>query len=50
MDKTLRYHGRQAANSLRGLWWDIRRTGAERPIFVVGCSQGGTTLVHKTLS
>ena len=50
VDKTLRYHGRQAAIRLRGGWWDVRRPGMERPVFVIGCSRAGTTLVYKTLS
>jgi len=50
VDKTLRYHGRQAAMALRGAWWDIRPVKATRPVFVVGCSRAGTTLVYKTLS
>jgi hypothetical protein len=50
VDKTLRYHGRQAAIALRGVWWDILPVRAARPVFVVGCSRAGTTLVYKTLS
>lgn len=50
VDKTLRHHARQAARFVRGLWWDIRRPGAVRPVFVVGCSRAGTTLVYKTFS
>jgi hypothetical protein len=48
--KTLRYEGKRAARALRGSWWSITRTGLERPIFVVGCSRAGTTVVYKTLS
>ena len=50
VDKTLRYHGKHAVIGLRGWWWDIRHLKVERPIFVVGCSRAGTTLVYKTLS
>lgn len=50
VDKTLRYHGRQVARGLRGVWWGVNRPRAERPVFVVGCSRAGTTLVYKTLS
>lgn len=32
------------------MWWWIARSPADRPIFVVGCSRAGTTLVYKTLS
>jgi len=48
--KTLRYHARQAEVAARGAWWDLKRPLAERPVFVVGCSRAGTTLVYKTLS
>ena len=50
VDKTLHYHRRQASIALRGAWWDIRPVKATRPVFVVGCSRAGTTLVYKTLS
>jgi len=50
VDKTLRYHRRQTAIVLRGVWWDVHPVKATRPIFVVGCSRAGTTLVYKTLS
>ena len=48
--KTLRYHGRRAMTAARGAWWDLSRRPLERPIFVVGCSRAGTTVVYKTLS
>jgi hypothetical protein len=48
--KTVRYHGRQAAIAARGAWWDLWRRSLQRPVFVVGCSRAGTTLVYKTLS
>ena len=48
--KTLRYHGRQASVAMRGARWNMLPVRAERPIFVVGCSRAGTTLVYKTLS
>ena len=50
VDKTLRYHGRQTAIASRGKWWDVRPVKATRPVFIVGCSRAGTTLVYKTLS
>jgi len=50
VDKNLRYHGRQAAVALRGTWWDVHPVKAKRPVFIVGCSRAGTTLVYKTLS
>lgn len=46
----LRYYGRAAARGGRGLWWDVRRPDARRPVFIVGCSRAGTTLVYKTFS
>lgn len=50
VDKTLRFHGRRLMRTARGRWWDLRRLGAFQPIFVVGCSRAGTTLVYKTFS
>jgi len=50
MSKTLRHHGRRAMTAARGAWWDFSRRPLEKPIFVVGCSRAGTTLVYKTLS
>jgi hypothetical protein len=50
VDKTLRYHGGQTAIALRGAWWDVHPVKAKRPVFIVGCSRAGTTLVYKTLS
>lgn len=50
VDKTLRYHGRQASIALRGAWWRVHPVKANRPVFIVGCSRAGTTLVYKTLS
>lgn len=50
VDKTIRHHGKQALRGLRGLWWDIARPGTDRPIFVIGCSRAGTTVLYKTLS
>lgn len=50
VDKTVRYHGRRALVAARGARWDASRKSLQRPIFVVGCSRAGTTLVYKTLS
>lgn len=50
VDKTLRYHAGQFIRGVRAQWWDVRKFPARRPIFVVGCSRAGTTLVYKTLS
>lgn len=50
VDKTVHHHSRQALRGLRGLWWDIARPETDRPIFVVGCSRAGTTVLYKTLA
>ena len=50
VEKTLSYHGRQTAIALRGMRWDVLPAKASRPVFIVGCSRAGTTLVYKTLS
>lgn len=50
VDKTLRHHGRRAFVAARGARWALTRRPLERPIFVVGCSRAGTTLVYKTFS
>lgn len=49
VDKTLRHHVRTGLRAARGIWWGLQRPAADRPIFVVGCSRAGTTLVYKTL-
>lgn len=46
----LRYYGRAAARGVRGAWWDLHRPRTQRPVFIVGCSRAGTTLVYKTFS
>ncbi len=50
VDKTLRYHGVALLRQIRGVWWDTRQRAADRPVFVVGCSRAGTTVVYRTLS
>lgn len=50
VSKTLRYHQQQMLRIIRRGWWEIARPPAIRPVFVVGCSRAGTTLVYKTLS
>jgi len=49
-DKTLRHYYRNGSRACRGLWWELRRPQLARPVFVLGCSRSGTTLVYKTLS
>lgn len=36
--------------AIRDGWWWLGRRRLEKPIFVVGCSRAGTTVVYKTLS
>jgi hypothetical protein len=50
VDKTILHHGQQALRGLRGLWWDVVHPVTNRPIFVIGCSRAGTTVLYKTLS
>ena len=48
--KTLRYYARQWLVFLRGFWWDVVKPMPLAPVFIVGCSRAGTTLVYKTFS
>jgi Sulfotransferase family len=48
--KTLVFHGERALRAGRGLWWDLSSYALAKPIFVVGCSRAGTTVVYKTFS
>lgn len=48
--KTLRYQGRALLRDTRRLRAALRPPSLERPVFVVGCSRGGTTLAYKILS
>ncbi|HWQ94370.1 MAG TPA: sulfotransferase [Gammaproteobacteria bacterium] len=50
VEKTLRHHGLATLRAFRGVYWDLRPIPALKPIFVVGCSRAGTTLVYKTFS
>lgn len=50
IQKNIHYYGKQSLRTLRGAWWDVRRYSAMRPVFIVGCSRAGTTLVYKTFS
>lgn len=49
VDKTLHYYGRILVRAARSGLWGLQRISADRPVFVVGCSRAGTTLVYKTL-
>ncbi|BBJ22729.1 sulfotransferase family protein [Candidatus Nitrotoga sp. AM1P] len=48
--KTLEFHSFRAARAMRGTWWNVAQIPADKPIFIVGCSRAGTTLVYKTFS
>jgi hypothetical protein len=48
--KTIDHHGRRVMRGARRMWWDVRRPRLARPVFIVGCSRAGTTLVYKTFS
>jgi hypothetical protein len=48
--KNVRHYGHAAGRLARDLRWAIRTVPAHEPVFVVGCSRGGTTVVYKTLS
>ena len=50
VEKTVAYHGRRTLGAARGVAWRVRRPVAQRPIFILGCSRAGTTLVYKTFS
>ncbi len=48
--KTLAHYYQNGARRWRGGYWGLTRPMAHSPVFVVGCSRAGTTLVYKTLS
>jgi Sulfotransferase family len=48
--KTLHFHSRRMVVAVRAACWGVTRRKLERPIFVIGCSRAGTTVVYKTLS
>ena len=48
--KTLDFHASRMSIAARGAWWSLSRPTLEKPVFVVGCSRAGTTLVYKTFS
>ena len=50
VDKTLRYYGAGIMRAGRRLIWNTWQYDADRPIFIVGCSRAGTTLVYKAFS
>jgi hypothetical protein len=48
--KTVRYYSQQAVRAARRAWYDVSRLTIEKPIFIIGCSRAGTTVVYKTFS
>ncbi|HYE37072.1 sulfotransferase [Methylocaldum sp.] len=48
--KTTRYYAANFSRIVRGTRWKVAKPSVEKPIFVVGCSRAGTTLVYKTFS
>ena len=48
--KTSRYYYARTKVGLRDIRFSIRPVSLYKPIFVVGCSRAGTTLVYKTMS
>ncbi len=48
--KNLAHYGHKALASARGLRFGLLPVALKQPLFVVGCSRAGTTLVYKTLS
>lgn len=50
VEKTLAYHAQRGLRGLRGLEWRLKRSQPCKPIFIVGCSRAGTTVVYKTFS
>ena len=50
MMKTMRHYRKQILLGLRGRWWDVQQPRLNRPVFIIGCSRAGTTVVYKTFS
>jgi hypothetical protein len=48
--KTVDHHRRRLVQAGRSAWWALRQPRLTRPVFVVGCSRAGTTVVYKTFS
>ncbi len=48
--KTLAFYQGEMMGAVRGLRFDAFSVETHDPVFVVGCSRAGTTLVYKTLS
>ncbi len=50
LKKTLSHRAGMLRCAIRDVRWNLVKLHADRPVFVVGCSRAGTTLVYKTLS
>ena len=50
INKNVHHYGFAAQRAMRGLRWAIAPVPVREPVFVIGCSRGGTTVVYKTLS
>jgi hypothetical protein len=50
VDKNVRHYGAAVQRAVRDLRWSARPVPVRAPVFVLGCSRGGTTVVYKTLS
>lgn len=50
IDKNIRHFGAAAQRAARDLRWTIGPVPVREPVFVIGCSRAGTTVVYKTLS
>lgn len=50
VNKTLRYYLNKVIIAVRAQWWDLSGNITENPVFILGCSRAGTTLVYKTFS
>ena len=50
VEKTLEFHFSRTRRAVRGAWWDVAKIPANKPVFIVGCSRAGTTVVYKTFS
>ncbi len=50
VEKTLYYYFTQLLKKIRLFRWKLSKPIAETPVFILGCSRAGTTLVYKTFS
>jgi len=48
--KNVEFYSALLGRTLRSARWEVSRPPAHRPIFVIGCSRAGTTVIYKTLS